>query len=137
MKAQNSDISAILALKAARAVLGMTQDEVAKASGVSKPTVARLEAMLGKTNLSTIVALLSVYRERGWKSATSLRGMSRYKSLRRRWSLLCRASMIPDVVVLIIRPERIVAVARLSLSGYPYRGRILRYPGSLASDHRR
>ncbi|MBM1817415.1 helix-turn-helix transcriptional regulator [Pseudosulfitobacter pseudonitzschiae] len=65
MKAQNSDISAILALKAARAVLGMTQDEVAKASGVSKPTVARLEAMLGKTNLSTIVALLSVYRERG------------------------------------------------------------------------
>lgn len=74
MKAQNSDISAILALKAARAVLGMTQDEVAKASGVSKPTVARLEAMLGKTNLSTIVALLSVYRERGWKSATSLRG---------------------------------------------------------------
>ncbi|MFG6511039.1 MULTISPECIES: helix-turn-helix transcriptional regulator [unclassified Sulfitobacter] len=65
MKSQNRDVSAILALKAARAILGMTQDEVATASGVSKPTVARLEAMLGKTNLSTIVALLSVYRERG------------------------------------------------------------------------
>lgn len=65
MNSQNRDVSAILALKAARAILGMTQDEVATASGVSKPTIARLEAMLGKTNLSTIVALLSVYRERG------------------------------------------------------------------------
>lgn len=64
-KSQNRDLSAILALKAARSILGLTQDEVAELSGVAKPTIARLETLIGKSNFSTISTLLSVYREKG------------------------------------------------------------------------
>lgn len=61
MDSKYSHIDVILALRAARAALDLTQEEVANACGTSKATVARVEAVVGQPSHSTIMSLLDVY----------------------------------------------------------------------------
>ena len=60
-------------LRAARAYLGWTQQELAERAGVSTPTVKRLERMSGplKVRLETVQALHNTFREAGLDFVTN------------------------------------------------------------------
>lgn len=58
-----------LHVKLARTILGITQDELAEKSGVSAPTIKKLETLNPnedlKNNMSTISALLNFFEKSG------------------------------------------------------------------------
>lgn len=58
-----------LHVKLARAALGITQDELAEKSGVSAPTIKKMETINPndelKSNMSTISALLKFFEKNG------------------------------------------------------------------------
>ena len=52
-------------IKAARALLDWNQDELAKATGISKPAIANIERRLSKPRAETLAALQSAMEEAG------------------------------------------------------------------------
>ena len=54
-----------LQLKAARAVVGWSQAQLAERSGVARPTVARIEAMMMQPRLDTVGKLKQAFLDAG------------------------------------------------------------------------
>ena len=55
------EMRAAIALRAARAALGWSQEDVANHTGLAKTTVARLETASGQCSLSNVFSLVSAY----------------------------------------------------------------------------
>lgn len=56
-----------LVVRSLRNLFGMSQNELARAAGVSRPTISRLEKLEGETSIrsSTLDNLMAVFAERG------------------------------------------------------------------------
>ena len=62
----NKDVFAFaLQLKAGRAIVGWSQAELAERSGVARPTVARIEALMMQPRLDTVGKLKQAFLDAG------------------------------------------------------------------------
>jgi transcriptional regulator with XRE-family HTH domain len=59
------NISIVVALKATRAILGISQMEMAERLGISKATLARVETMEGSLKAPTFLRAIKLFKELG------------------------------------------------------------------------
>ena len=67
MLSQSNFQAIAAAIRAGRGALSWSQQELAEKSGVSLPTVARLEASIGSPKLETVSRLISAIEKAGVK----------------------------------------------------------------------
>ncbi len=65
MIVQKEVFSFSIQLKAARSLVGWSQAELAKRSGVARPTVARIEALIMQPRLDTVGKIKQAFQEAG------------------------------------------------------------------------